>query len=195
MKFYNRYETENIEAKDPALSPYINFEGKLKVKSHGRHREKFRKANINIMEKLANQLSVPGHRRKKHRIITSWATGKFEKNMKNVLKAFEIIEKKTGKNPVQVFVDAVENSAPRDEITVIEYGGARYPQAVDSSPSRRLSLAIRHLVHGAYDNSFNKKTKIHQALADEILKASQNNNDSYAIKRKNEFEKQADSAR
>ena len=68
--------------------------------------------------------------------------------------------KKTNKNPVEVLVRAVENSAPRDETTVIEYGGARYPQAVDVSPVRRVNLALKHLVHGASDKAFNKKKQL-----------------------------------
>ena len=109
--------------------------------------------------------------------------------------AFRLIEKKTGKNPVQVLVNAIEKSSPKDEITVIEYGGARYPQAVDVAASRRISLAVRWIVQGAYDKSFNKKTKMHQALADEFIKASENSSESSAVKKRNESEKQADSAR
>ncbi|MBU2503954.1 MAG: 30S ribosomal protein S7, partial [Nanoarchaeota archaeon] len=92
-------------------------------------------------------------------------------------------------------VKAVENSAPRDETTVIEYGGARYPQAVDVSPARRVSLALKHIVHGASDKAFGKKKSLSQALSEEILLASENNGDSFAVRKRNEAEKQADSAR
>ena len=51
------------------------------------------------------------------------------------------------------------------------------------------------MVHGAYDKSFNKKTKIQEALANEIILASQRNMESFAMGKKNESEKQADSAR
>jgi small subunit ribosomal protein S7 len=115
--------------------------------------------------------------------------------MKIILEAFDAIEKKTGKNPVEVLIKAIENSAPRDEITVIEYGGARYPQAVDVSPLRRVNLAIRWIIHGASDKAFNKKKTIVQGLTDEIILASENNGDSFAVKKRNESEKQADSAR
>ena len=50
-------------------------------------------------------------------------------------------------------------------------------------------------MHGAYDKSWNKKTKIHEALAEEIILASQNKPESYAIRKKTEMEKQADAAR
>jgi len=196
IKIFNLYSTEGIEVKDPGLKKYINLDAKTLVKSKGRIRDRFVKAmKVNIIERLANQIQVPGHRRKKHKIITSWASGKYERAMKIVLGAFKIIEEKTKQNPVMVFVKAIENSAPRDEITVIEYGGARYPQAVDVSPIRRIALAIRHFVHGAYDKSFGKKIKMHESLAAEIIKAYEGNQESYALQRKNESEKQADGAR
>ena len=122
-------------------------------------------------------------------------TGKYSKNARIVLNAFEAIGKRTGKNPVAVFLKSVENAAPRDEVTVIEYGGARYPQSVDVSPLRRVNLAVKHLVHGASDKAFGKKKDIAQALADEIILASENNGESFAIRKRIESEKQADSAR
>ena len=80
--------------------------------------------------------------------------------MKIVLDTLKIIEEKTKTNPVQVLVTAIENAAPRDGITVIEYGGARYPQAVDISPTRRVTMTLRIIVQGSYDKSFNKKTSL-----------------------------------
>ena len=115
--------------------------------------------------------------------------------MKIVLKCLKIIEDKTKKNPVQVLVSAIENAAPRDGVTVIEYGGARYPQAVDISPLRRVTMTLRYMVWGSHDKSFNKKTKIESALADEIIKAYKGETDSFAMAKKNDSEKQADSAR
>jgi len=195
MKIFDLYTTEGINVEDPALKRYINLDEKLILRSVGRTKGKFSKSKVNIVEQLANLIGVSGHRGKKHKIITGHATGKYEKNMKIVLQAFKIIEEKTKKNPIQVLVKAVENSSPRDEITVIEYGGARYPQAVDVSPSRRICLSLRNIVHGSYDKSFNKKTKIHESLADEIILASEGKMESFAMSKKNEAEKQADSAR
>ena len=142
-----------------------------------------------------NIIGVPGSRGKKHRIITNWSSGKHSKNTKIVLDAFEIIAKKTGENPVAIFVRAIENAAPRDEVTSIEYGGARYSQAVDISPRRRLNLVLRYFANGAYDKSFNKKVKIQDSLAREIMLAAENSSESYAINKKNDIEKQADAAR
>jgi small subunit ribosomal protein S7 len=106
-----------------------------------------------------------------------------------------VVKKKTNKNPVQVLVTAIENCSPRDETTTIEYGGARYPQAVDTSPLRRVNLALRWLVQGAYQKSFGKKKKMAESLASEIMFAADGNLEGYAANKKNEMEKQADSSR
>jgi small subunit ribosomal protein S7 len=195
MKIFDIYETEDVKIEDPGLKRCIDLQEKLTLKEAGRAKNRFGKAKVNIVERIANRLGVSGHRGKKHRIITGHATGKYYKNMKAVIECLKIIEKKTSMNPIQVLVNAIEKAAPKDEVTIIEYGGARYPQAVDISPLRRVNIAIRNIVHGAYDRAFNKKTKIQDALAEEIIQASNKSSESYAIKKKNESEKQADSAR
>lgn len=195
FKLFGMFDVSNIKVEDPGMRRYINFDPKLLVKSFGRHREKFSKGKINLIEMFANLVAVPGHRGKKHKIQTSWASGKYSQNMKVVIKCLNLIEEKTKQNPVQILVTAIENAAPRDGVTVIEYGGARYPQAVDLSPLRRVTMTLRYIVQGSYDKSFNKKTKIEQTLADEIIKAYNKEADSYVMQKKNDSEKQADSAR
>ena len=195
FKLFDIYDVSDIEIKDPALKPYINITPKLLLKSQGRNIGKFGKTKVNILERLANRIATPGHVGKKHKIITSWSSGKYNTNMSLVLEALKLIEQKTKKNPVQVVVTAIENCSPRDEITVIEQGGARYPQAVDASPLRRVDLAIRWITQGSYQRCFGKKKKMFQSLAEEIIKASEGNMESYAMSKKNEAEKQADSAR
>ena len=157
LKIFDRYDISTIQIQDEGLKSAINLKPKLVLKNQGRGVGKFSQTKVNIVERLMNKISVAGHRGKKHRLEKGNATGKYTKNMKITLDVLEIIEKKTNKNPVEVLVRAVENSAPRDETTVIEYGGARYPQAVDVSPVRRVNLALKHLVHGASDKAFNKK--------------------------------------
>ncbi len=195
FKIFDLYDVSNIEIKDPSLKPYINLSPKLMLKSHGRIKGKFSIVKVNVVERLANHIGVPGHIGKKHKIITSWGSGKFTKNMGTTLEAFKIIEERTKKNPVQVLVTAIENGSPRDEITVIEHAGSRYPQAVDCSPMRRINLALRWFVHGAYGKAFGKKKKMAETLANEIILASNGSMDSFAVVKKNEGEKQADSAR
>jgi small subunit ribosomal protein S7 len=195
FKIFDMYDVSEIVVEDPGLKNVINLQPRLIVKSQGRNVSKMGQVKINVVERLMNRLAVAGHRGKKHKIILGLNTGKYSKNMRIVLDAFKIIEEKTKKNPIAVLVKAIENSAPRDEITVIEYGGARYPQAVDVSPIRRVNLAIKNIVHGAGDKAFGKKKSIVEALAEEIILAYNGSGDSAALKKKNEAEKQADSAR
>ena len=195
IKLFDIYDVSAIEIKDPAMKPYINVIPKLLLKSQGRNLGKFGKTRVNVVERLANRVAVSGHVGKKHRVITSSASGKYYKNMSIVLEALEIVERKTKKNPIQILVTAIENGSPRDEITVIEQGGARYPQAVDCSPLRRVDLALRWMTQGAHQRSFGKKKRMAEALAEELIKASENNMDSYSVSKRNESEKQADSER
>jgi small subunit ribosomal protein S7 len=195
FKLFGLYDVSDIKIVDPGMKRYINLEPKLMIKSHGRIREKFGRAKINLLEIFANLIAVPGHRGKKHKIQTGWKTGKYSQNMRIVVETLKIIENKMKMNPVQVLVTALENAAPMDGVTVIEYGGARYPQAVDISPLRRVTMTLRVMVQGSYDKSFNKKTKIEQALANEIMKAYEKDMDSGAMSKKRDGEKQADSAR
>ncbi len=195
FKLFDLYDVSDIKIKDSALKPYMSFAPKLLVKSKGRNLERFGSAKVNVVERLSRHLDVPGHSGKEHKIITSWASGKYNKNMKTVLTALALIEKRTGKNPVQVLAEAIENGSPRDEVTIIEHAGARYPQSVDTSPTRRINLALRWFVQGAYAKAFGKKKKMVEALSDEIVKASEGSMESFAMTKKNESEKQADGAR
>jgi len=195
FKIFDKYDLSEIKIEDPGLKSAINLEPKLALKSHGRNFQKFGQAKVNVVERLINRVGVSGHRGKKHKIIKGDSTGKFTKNANIVLEAFEIIEKKTNQNPVQVLIKAIENSAPRDEVTMIEYGGAKYPQAVDVSPLRRVNLALRWILHGSSDKAFNKKKTLAQGIAEEIMLAADKNGESFAMRKKNESEKQADSAR
>lgn len=195
FKVFDLYDVSNIEIKDPALKPYLNISAKLLLKSHGRNTEKMANAKVNVIERLVGHLGSPGHVGKKQKVITNWASGKYNKNMKTVIEALKLIELRTKKNPVQVLVTAVENGSPRDEITVIEHAGARYPQAVDCSPMRRVNLALRWFGQGSYGKAFGKKKKMSEALADELIKASEGSMESFACNKRNEAEKQADSAR
>jgi len=195
MKLFNKYDT-NIQVQDPGLKSYINLSPLIVVKTSGRNvKVRFWKSKYNIVERLINKVMVPGHRGKKHKTTSGRCTGKAQKAYKIILKTFEIIEEKTKKNPVEVFLRALENAAPREEITTIEYGGAKYPQAVECSPQRRIDLTLRQMVQGSYQRSFNNKKKFHECLAEEIINAYSLNQQSQAISKKLELERQSDSSR
>lgn len=196
IKLFNKYETSNIVVNDAGLKNYISLNPLFIPKTTGRNAKfRFWKSKYNIVERLMNKMMVPGHRGRKHKLTSGSCTGKSTQVYKIVEKTFEIIEQRTKKNPVEVFVKAVENAAPREEITTIEYGGAKYPQAVEISPQRRVDLALRYMVQGSYQSTFNKKKKIYECLADEIMKAYNTDHGSAAIAKKLELERQSDSSR
>ena len=109
--------------------------------------------------------------------------------------AFEIIEKKTKKNPVQVMVNALVNVAPREDTTRIKYGGVAYHQSVDIAPQRRLGLALKFIAVGAAKSSFNKKTPVVNSLAEEIIAAANYDMKCYSVSKKEELERIAKAAR
>jgi small subunit ribosomal protein S7 len=195
MKIFGLYDATEISVEDPGLKRVVNLDSKLMLKSHGRIKWDPARTRVNVVERFINLLQVPGSRGKKHKIITGWITGKQAKCTKIAMSAFKIIGEKTGENPLKVFVKALENGAPMDEVTAIEYGGARYPQAVDVSPRRRLNLVLRFIINGSYDKAFNKKATIVEALAKEIMLAAEGSSESHAISKKNDLQKQADAAR
>ena len=156
---------------------------------------KFYKSKIFIVERLINKLMVPGHRSKKHKITSRQCTGKGTTTYKLVEDAFTLIEKKMNKNPVEVFVKALENAAPREEVIAIEYGGARYPKALECAPQRRVDTALRQITQAAFAKSFNARKDAAQTLADEIMNAYLLQATSASISKKLELERQADAAR
>jgi small subunit ribosomal protein S7 len=138
---------------------------------------------------------VAGHKNKKHFRSSGHITGKSFNAINIVEKTFEIIEKKTNENPVKVLVKAIENAAPREEIIAIEYGGARYPKAVECSPQRRVDIALKNMVQTSYHKAFNAKIKAETVLANEIMATYSLNPKSSALSKKNELERQADASR
>ena len=110
-------------------------------------------------------------------------------------KSFDIIHKRTKTNPIQVYVDALQLAAPREDVTRLRFGGISVPKAVDCGPSRRLDFAIRYICQAATNASFKNKKPIEECLANEIILASKNDINSYAISKKEEIERISGSAR
>ncbi|RLE38525.1 30S ribosomal protein S7 [Candidatus Woesearchaeota archaeon] len=195
INVFNRWSTSGIKVTDPGLVRYITLKPRIVPKSQGRNiGVRFHKSKNSIVERLINKLMVAGHKGKKHLKTSGHNTGK-NKALQLVEKAFEIIESKTNKNPIEVLVKAIGNAAPREEIITIEYGGARYPKAVECAPQRRIDIALRQMVQGAYHKAFNSKKKAAQTLAEEIINAYNLSGNSIAIVKKLELERQADSSR
>lgn len=193
---FNKWKVEGIEVSDPGIKSYINIKPIIVPRTCGRNvKIKFWKSKNPIVERLMGKLMVAGHKGKKHKLSSGQCTGKSQEVYKIIEKAFKIIELKTNKNPVEVFVKAVENAAPREEIVTIEYGGARYPQAVECSPQRRIDITLRMMAQGSYSKTFKNKKKIEECLSEEIIKAYNEDQGSAAIAKKLELERQADGSR
>ena len=196
IKLFNKWDTSEIKVTDPGLINYINLDPRILPRSCGKNASnQFWKSKYHIVERLINKLMGPGHKGKKHKLTSGHCAGKWTTCAMIVERTFNIIEEKTKQNPVAVFVKAIENASPREEITTIEYGGARYPKAVEMAPQRRIDYVLRLMTQGAYAKSFGKKIKIEQTLANEILKAYENDTSSNALSKKLELERQADASR
>ena len=197
IKLFDRWQMRGVAVNDPGLKPYINLAPSIIPKSGGRTASKqFHKSKKNIIERLIAKQMVPGHRSKKHVLTSGNVVGKWHTNYKIIRQAFEKIELVTKKNPVEVFVRAIENAATREEIAAYQVGGIIVRRAVITSPQRRVDLALRNITQAAYRKSFGKKLTIVDALADEIIAAyNYDVQKSEAIKERDMTEKQAEGAR
>ncbi len=182
---FSKYDLSEVMVHDTGLARYINLRPIVVPHSGAKNANvMFGKYRMSIIERLINNMM-----RSKH------YTGKKSKAYAVVREAFEIIEKRGKKNPVQIFVDALEQAAPMEEITRLRYGGISVPKAVDVSPSRRLDIALRNICIGANKASFKKKKSIARCLADEIMTAARGDLGSFAVSKRDEKERVAGSAR
>jgi small subunit ribosomal protein S7 len=175
----------SFEVKDLGLKRYISLNPVYTPHSMGRHEHgKFRKAEINIVERLVNDLMRPGS-----------AAGKKERAINVVKNAFELINLRTGQNPIDVLITAIENSAPCEDTTRLSYGGIVYHMAVDIAPLRRVDLALRLITEGARKASLNNPRPLEECLADELILAANKDVKSYAVSKRNEMERVARASR
>jgi small subunit ribosomal protein S7 len=196
IKAFDKWETTGIKVADPGLVRYINLEAKYVPKTGAKYAgNRFHKSKIFIVERLINRIQVSGHKAKKHKQSSGHNTGKTQKAYQTVEAALDLIETKMQMNPIAVFVKALENAAPREEIITIEYGGARYPKAVECAPQRRVDIVLKLMAQNIYQKCFNSKKTAVAAIADEITNAYNMSSNSGAIQKKLDLERQADSSR
>ena len=196
IKVFNRWSTEGIKVQDEGLKKYVSLDPRIVPRTGARYAgNRFHKSKVFIVERLINKIMVAGHKSKKHYRASGHTTGKANKAYSIVENTLKIIEKQTKQNPIGVFVKALENAAQREEIITIEYGGARYPKAVECAPQRRIDLVLRHMTQGAYHKTFNSKKPIEEFLSEEIINAFNLSQSSNAVAKKLEVERQADSSR
>ena len=185
IKLFQKWSFKDIAVVDIGLQRYLNLTPMVAPHSMGRHEhQRFRKAKVNIVERLINGLMRSGKN-----------SGKKAKATNIVKETFEIINLRTGKNPIEVLVKAVENASPCEDTTRVSYGGVVYHLSVDVAPQRRIDLAIRHITEGARASSANNPRSIQETLADELVLASGKDIKSVAIAKRNEIERVAQSSR
>lgn len=223
---------DGVVVSEIALADYITVNQQQRMQSYlphsaGRYNVKrFRKATCPLVERLTNSLMMHGRN-----------NGKKLLAVRIVQHAFEIIHLLTDKNPLQVLIDAVINSGPREDATRVGGAGTARRQAVDVSPLRRVNQAIYLLTQGvsasfllslpnrlpllllfshffdqmecmlialsctvicnqqARSAAFRNVKTIAECLANELINASKESSNSYAIKKKDEIERVAKSNR
>ena len=194
VKLFGRWDS-NVQVNDLGLAVYVNLEPRYLPRSAGIHRARFHKSKMHVVERLALALMVPGHIGKRHRLSSGEFAGGYMNTLSAVEKALEIIEQKEKKNPIEIIVRAVENAALREEIISYQLGSITAREAVITAPQRRVDKTLRYFAQGAYRKAFNKKKKIGEALAEEIILAYRNSNESTAIREKERIEREAQGAR
>ncbi len=199
-KLFGKYSFEKIEIKDQSIAQAISLKPIAVPHTFGRYSKKsLGKMQVNIVERLANKLMRGGTGEKTSgKVIRTKGRmqGKKLHALKVVEKAFDLVEKETKENPVQVLIRALENSAPREDVTRVSHGGVSYQIAVDISATRRLDMALRNIALAALMGCFNKPKPLARALADEIMSTAKGDvQTSYAIKKRDETERMARSAR
>ncbi|MHA1242982.1 MAG: 30S ribosomal protein S7 [Candidatus Heimdallarchaeota archaeon] len=182
---FGKWDFKDLSVVDPGLITYINLRPVIVPHTGGRYaHQRFKKADMPIVERLVNKL-----------MRTQRGTGKKTRQIKAVKIAFEIIHLQTQKNPIQVLIDAIQNAAPREEVTRITYGGMAQLQSVDVAPMRRVDIALTNIVEGVYKKSFNNILTAEEILARELMDAADNKPSSSAVSKMLEIERVALSAR
>jgi small subunit ribosomal protein S7 len=185
IKLFEKWSYKEVKVNDLGLQRYVSLKPMVIPHSMGRHEhQRFRKANVNIVERLVNVLMRPGPN-----------AGKKAKAMNMVKQAFEIIHLRTGKNPIGILVRAVENSAPCEDTTRISYGGVVYHLSIDVAPQRRVDLALRSISEGARQASINNSRSVEECLAEELILAANHDIKSFAVSKRHELERIAQSSR
>ena len=193
LLLFRKWDTSEIQIQDVGLKNAISLKQIIMPLSSGRSAlKRFNKAEVNIVERLINKLM---HFGKKYAKNTGRMGGKKTHSINTVKAAFEIMHLKTGKNPVELLVRAVENSAPNEDTTRIVYGGTVYHVSVDVAPIRRVDLALRFISESVKDATYSNPKAIEEHLSEHLIAAAENDSNAPSIKKKHELERIAQASR
>jgi len=124
-----------------------------------------------VVTRFINRLMVDGKKRTSERIFYG---------------AMQQIHERSGRNPIEIFQEAINNVMPTLEVRPRRIGGATYQVPMEVSSRRRLTLVIRWLVMAARDRG--ERTMI-ERLANELLDAA--NSEGGAVRRREEMHRMA----
>ncbi|WOF16656.1 30S ribosomal protein S7 [Methanoplanus sp. FWC-SCC4] len=182
---FNKWDLSEVKINDPGLVRYVSVDSLIVPHSCGRkQKQQFAKSEMLIVERLINRL-----------MQNEANTGKKELTTRIVKDAFDIVNQKTKRNPVEVLIDAIGNAGPREETVRLKYGGINVPKSVDTAPQRRIDSALYFIARGVYQASHKKKRSAAACLADELIAAAAGDSRSFAVAKKEERERVAKSAR
>ena len=182
---FNKWNLSEVQINDPGLARYVSLDSMIVPHSCGKLAGvQFAKSDMLIVERLVNKLMQTQHN-----------TGKKELTTRIVRDAFDIIYEKTKKNPVEVLIEAIAHTGPREETVRLKYGGINVPKSVDTAPQRRVDSALTFIAHGVKKTSQKKKRSVSACLADELIAASKGDSRCYSVGKKEERERVAKSAR
>lgn len=181
IRVFDKWATVGIEAQDPGLKRYISLRASLVPHTNGRHEhQRFRKSTINLAERLIDDMMRPGR-----------AGGDKARAIGIVKNALDLVAMRTGKNPLEILVKAVENAAPCEDVTRIAYGGIVYPISVDIAPQRRVDISLRHITQASRAASHNNPRSVDECLADELVLAAARDPKSASVRKRDEIERVA----
>lgn len=196
LLIFNRWDLSQVVAEDPGIRSQLNATPVIVPRSGGKYgKDTLHKNRMTIVERLMNHMMVPGHRGRKHKLYSGRCVGNSVTLYNNLKKAFEIVEQRTKKNPIQVLVKAVENSSILEEVAAYRLGGIIARKAVVVSPQRRLDLALRHMAQGIYKAKFHNRKPLPEVIAEEIIAAASGDPKSFPVQERNRIEKEAEGAR
>ena len=182
---FGKWDASEVVCSDPGISRYVNLRMIGAPHTGGRHANAwFGKQDLSVTERFINNLMRSGK-----------YSGKKQYCAKSLEEAFDRINSKTGENPLQKFIDAITEAAPCEETTRVRIGAVSQPKAVDSSPSRRLDIALRNLAVGSASATMKSKKSLTDGIISEISKAAEGDVNSFAVGKRHEVERIAASAR
>ncbi|XP_037588781.1 40S ribosomal protein S5-like [Cebus imitator] len=179
-KLFGKWCTDDVQLNDISLQDNIAVKekyAKYLPHSAGRYAAKrFCKAQCPIVERVTSSVTMHGR-----------SDGKKLTTARIVKHAFDFIHLLTGENPLQLLVNAVINTGPREDSTLMGRAGTVRRQVVDVSPLPRVTQANWLLGAGVHEAAFRNIKTIAECLADELISAAKGSSNSYAIKKEDEL--------